>query len=349
MVYCPRCGTQLPDDAVYCIKCGASVNPTGTASQPQVQSAPRAPVIAPMGATSMKCPNCGAPISPKFGEMVITCEYCGSGITLGNDGWSSIQKQTMLLAKFTDKDQMTDRIRQLMDQGLMHRHLQESSVLVDLNLSLVPYWIVPVSARTSVVATSMVMEAANVATTAALFSVMAGGFRRSYPLAPTARFGMPFSLGFGGASRLGMMLGGFGMMGGGGGNRKTAELDNNYNFPVVALKALSEYQPKNYTFNLAERTLFDLTKVPKGTPVLNGDIGEEDAKNQARTFVSQVQSDKAHSQYHMIQQLNTEMDVGDGELLHAPIWFAKYTHKGDDIVLIMDANTGTPVNVMGLS
>jgi len=23
--------------------------------------------------------NCGAPISPKFGEMVITCEYCGSG------------------------------------------------------------------------------------------------------------------------------------------------------------------------------------------------------------------------------------------------------------------------------
>ena len=349
MVYCPRCGTQLPDDAVYCIKCGASVNPTGSAAQPQAQAAPRAPVIAPMGATSMKCPDCGAPISPKFGEMVITCEYCGSGITLGNDGWSSIQKQTMLLAKFTDKDQMTDRIRQLMDQGLLHRHLQESSTLVDLNLSLVPYWIVPVSARTSIVATSMVMETANIATTAALFGGMAGGFRRSFPVAPAVRFGMPFGLGLGGASRLGMMLGGFGMMGGGGGNRKTAELDNNYNFPVVALKALSEYQPKNYTFNLAERALFDLTKVPKGIPVLNGDIGEEDAKNQARTFVSQVQSDKAHSQYHMIQQMNTEMDVGDGELLHAPIWFAKYTHKGQDIILILDANTGTPVNVMGLN
>ncbi len=348
MVYCPRCGTQLPDDAVYCIKCGATVNPAGSAGQTQAQAAPKAPVIAPMGATSMKCPNCGAPISPKFGEMVITCEYCGSGITLGNDGWSSIQKQTMLPAKYTDKDQMTARIHQLMDQGLMHRHLQESSTLVDMNLSLVPYWIVPVSARTSIVATSMGMEAANVATTAALFAVMTGGFRRSFPLAPSLWSGLVFNLGLGGAGRLGMMFGGFGMMGGGGGDRKTAELDNNYEFPVVALKALSEYQPRNYSFNLAERTLFDLTKVPKGIPVLNGDIGEDDAKNQARTFVSQVQSEKAHSQYHMIQQLNTDLDIGDAELLHAPIWFAKYTHKGQDIVLILDANTGAPVNVMGL-
>jgi hypothetical protein len=280
--------------------------------------------------------------------MVITCEYCGSGITLGNDGWSSIQKQTMLPLRFMDKDQMTARIHQLMDQGLMHRHLQESSTLVDMNLSLVPYWIVPVSARTSIVASSMMMEAANVATTAALFGVLSGGFRRSFPLPSNLQLGTRFGLGLGGVARLGMMFGGFGMMGGGGGPLKTAELDNNYNFPVVALKALSEYQPRNYTFNLADRTLFDLTKVPKGIPVLNGDIGEEDAKNQARTFVSQVQSERSHAQYHMIQQLHTDLDVGDAELLHAPIWFAKYNHKGKDIVLILDANTGAPVNVMGL-
>jgi hypothetical protein len=330
MAYCPRCGTQVPDDAAYCMKCGASINPGAPA--PLAQPAPKAPVIAPMGATSLKCPTCGAPISPKFGEMVITCEYCGSGISLGNDGWSSIQNQTMLPINFSDRDQMTARIHQLMDQGIMHRHLQESSTLVDMNLSLVPYWIVPVSARTSIVASDVVMEAANVATTAALFSVMAGGFRRALPIQSAVRFGSGFRLGLGGAAGLGMVYGGFGMMGGGG----------------VALKALSEYQPKNYSFNLTERALFDLTKVPKGIPVLNGDIGEEDAKNQARTFVTQVQSDKAHAQHHMIQQLNTEVDVGDAELLHAPIWFAKYSHKGKDIVLILDANVGAPVNVMGL-
>ncbi len=50
----------------------------------------------------------------------------------------------------------------------------------------------------------------------------------------------------------------------------------------------------------------------------------------------------------MIQQMHTDMDVGDGELLHAPIWFAKYTTRGRTSYSILDANTGTPVNVMGL-
>ena len=100
---------------------------------------------------------------------------------------------------------------------------------------------------------------------------------------------------------------------------------------------MTQYQPKNYVFNMTERTLFDATKVPKGIQVLNGDVGEEDAKNQAKTYVSQLQSDKAHAQYHMIQSLHTDMDVSDGELLHAPIWLAKYDHKGKAIVLVIDA------------
>src|SRR3989454_12315554 len=51
-------------------------------------------------ATSLKCPSCAAPIAPKFGEMIITCEYCGSSITLGSGGWSNIQKQTMLPLRY---------------------------------------------------------------------------------------------------------------------------------------------------------------------------------------------------------------------------------------------------------
>ncbi len=90
-MYCHNCGTQLPDDAAFCVKCGTStglntVKPTASAG----------PVIAPSGVESLKCPSCGAPIAPKFGEMVITCEYCGTGVTLGSQGWTNIQKSTML-------------------------------------------------------------------------------------------------------------------------------------------------------------------------------------------------------------------------------------------------------------
>ena len=124
-------------------------------------------------------------------------------------------------------------------------------------------------------------------------------------------------------------------------------MDNDYNYPVVALKALTEYQPKDYQFNLAERTLFDATRV-KGVKVLNGDVGEDTAKYQAKTMVDQLQSEKAHAAHHMIQQMQTESDLGEAELLHAPVWFARYDHKGRKIVLVVDGNSSGVINSIGL-
>jgi hypothetical protein len=314
------------------MKCGTSI----AVAQPKQATAPTAPILAPMGAKALKCPSCGAPISPKFGEMVITCEYCGTGITLENDGWRGIQKQTMLPLKFAGKDQVVAKIHDLMDRGLLHRHLQESSTLEEMNLSFVPYWIVSVSARTSVVASDVAVQVGEVATTAALFGVMGG-----------AMGGRRGGGGLAGPLLAGAMLGT--MMGPGqAAARKTYEMDNNYNFPVVALKALTEHQPRNYQFNLDDRALFDVSKVPKGIKILNGDVGEEAAKYQAKTLVDQLQSEKAHEQYHMIQQLHSDLDVADSELLYAPIWFSRYDHKGKKMVLVIDGNSGSAINSIGL-
>jgi DNA-directed RNA polymerase subunit RPC12/RpoP len=330
-VYCSKCGTQLPDDAIFCIKCGANV----AGGQANQAPASTTPIIAPMGATALKCPSCGAPITPKFGEMIITCEYCGTSITLGNDGWKGVRKQTMLPVRYADQTQIVARTRDLMDRGLLHRHLQESSTLEEMNLSFVPYWIISASARTSVVASDVAGEAGEIATTAALAGVMGSAF------------GGRRGGGFAGPLIAGAVLGS--MMGPGQGNaRKTYEMDNNYNFPIVALKALTEHQPKNYQFNLDERALFEVSKISKSVKILNGDVGEEAASYQAKTLVSQLQSEKAHAQYHMIQQLHTDVDVADAELLYAPIWFARYDHKGNKIVLIIDGNSGGVINSIGL-
>jgi hypothetical protein len=68
-------------------------------------------------------------------------------------------------------------------RGLLHRHLQESPTLSacarareEMNLSFVPYWIVSVSARTSVVASDVAVQAGTIATTAALAGVIGSGF-----------------------------------------------------------------------------------------------------------------------------------------------------------------------------
>jgi hypothetical protein len=330
-LYCPKCGAQVPDDAAFCMKCGTSVATT----QPKQAAVSTAPILAPLGAVALKCPSCGGPISPKFGEMVITCEYCGTGIALANDGWKGIQKQTMLPLKLSEKDQIVAEIHGLMDRGLLHRHLQESSTLEEMNLSFVPYWIVSVSARTSVIASDVAVQVGEIATTAALFGVMGSA------MSGRGRGG------FAGPLLAGAMLGT--MMGPRQANAtKSYEMDNNYNFPIVALKALIEHQPRNYQFNLDNRTLFDVSKVPKGAKILNGDVGEEAAKYQAKTLVDQLQSEKAHEQYHMIQQIHTDVDVADAELLYAPIWFASYDHKGKKIILVIDGNSGGVINSIGL-
>jgi hypothetical protein len=221
---------------------------------------------------------------------------------------------------------------------MLRRHLQESSTLEEMTLSVVPYWLVNVSARTSIVATNMVAEGATVATTAALIGVMAGmggGRRGGFGAGPLL-----------GGAMLGSMMGSG--MGGGSGQKKAIQMDQNYNFPIIALKALTQYQPRDYQFAIQGRTLFDISQYPKGIKVLNGDISEDAAKYQAKTLVDQLQSQKAHAQYHMIQQIASEEDVSDTELLHVPIWFVRYDHSGNKIVLVVDGNSGNVINSLGL-
>ena len=149
-MYCLKCGSQLPDDAAFCSNCGARTSSTG--QTPQVQSSVgtswSSQILAPSNAQSLKCPSCGAPIAPKFGEMIITCEYCGSSMTLGSAGWANVQKQTMLPLTIQSTDEISSRVKSMMDRRMLHRHLQESSTLEEMTLSVVPYWLVNVSART---------------------------------------------------------------------------------------------------------------------------------------------------------------------------------------------------------
>lgn len=289
--------------------------------------------------------------------MVITCEYCGSAVALQSSGWTNIQKQSMLPVKIDTTDALNAIIRPMMDKGLLHRHLQENSTQEEMSLSYVPYWIVSVSARTNIVAVDETQQIAQTATTAALMGAILGGMGGGFGGGGGGGgmrggggrrriFSQPL---FPGAFRFGSIMAyGMGMGYGGGGGRKTDQMDANYNFPVIALKALTAYQPRDYQFDLQGRQIFDITKISKNIKILNGDIGEEDAKAQAKTLVDQLQSQKAHAKYHMIQQLNTQMDLGDVELLHAPIWFVKYDHKGNKIILVVDASSGRVINSIGL-
>ena len=339
-MFCEKCGSSIPDDAIFCPKCGAKQEANAAAAKPAQQNqADTGKVLAGSGVTELKCPGCGAPIKPQFGEMVITCEYCGSSISLENAGWKSISKHTMLPIALATRDQAVADLKDKMDRGLLHRHLQEQSTLEELNMNYVPYWVVPVSARTNYTAVDAAAEVGTIAATAAIMG-LAGGAMGGRGM---GRGGMGLGL-VEGTMMGGMMMGGMG----GGGTIRAYQLNENYNYPVVGVKALTQYQPRDYAFDLSKRVDFDTSKIPKGIKILNGDVGEDSSKYEAKTNVSQIQSAKAHAQHHMIRSMNTEADTGEPELLHAPIWFARYQHKGKNIVLVLDASSGGVINSIGI-
>lgn len=341
-MFCQKCGNQIPDDAIFCPKCGARQEVNGQKATTQ-GNAPgnksQEATIAGPSVQELKCPGCGAPIKPEFGEMVITCEYCGSSITLANAGWKNIAKHTMLPVLLKSKDQAISDLKKKMDQGFFKRHLEEDSTLEEINLSYIPYWVVPVSARTNYTAVNVGAEVGSIAMTAALIGLASGGMG-----------GRGGGRGFGMGMVEGTMVGGMmgGAMGGGNQNLRAYTLDNNYIYPVVAVKALSRYQPKEYSFDLSKRVNFSSSEIPKGIRTLNGDIGEEAAKFEAKTNVDQLQSAKAHEQHHMIREIKSESDTAEPELLHVPVWFAKFIHKKDTIIMIIDGSTGGVINSVGL-
>ena len=327
-MFCLKCGARLTEDSLFCSKCGTQLVPAKSDQLTQTESK-RA--FATVDTKILKCPSCGAPISPLFGEMVITCEYCGSSITLGTEGWKSINKHSMLVLKVTGQEEVSRTIHNEMNRGLLRIRIHERSKLKQMNLTYVPFWIVSVSARTTVIAMDTAAEVGSAAATAALLGVVASGGRRSGGLVEGALLGSAMSRGMTGS-----------------GVKKSFQMNENYNYPVVAMKALTEYQPHDFEFDLKDRILFDASKVPTGIKIINGDISEDDAKNMARTLVDQLQSRNAHEKYHMIQHIATEIDVGEAELLHVPVWAAEYEFKGRKLVMVIDGNSGSLIHSVGL-
>jgi hypothetical protein len=315
---CPSCGAALPESARFCLNCG---RPTGSGNSGPAPSPPPAPAAARAVSASpeaVRCPSCGAPLNPLFGEMVISCDYCGTSVALGGAGWKEISKHTLLKPTVTTPETAERIVRDFLDTGLMHRHAFEESKVVEQKLSLVPFWILPTSASTSYAYTDV---AVGVGTTvgsiaaAELLGNALGGGRGGFVPMPMF-MGSPMN------------------------SSREATISGVYEFPVVAVKAMAEYQPKNYEFALQERTFFDRTQIPEGTPVLNGDLGEDAAEHAARAYVMQLQAEQAHHRHRMVSRLNTQVEVGEGELVHVPIWYLLLDRKGQKSMLLIDAHAG---------
>ena len=320
---CPKCGTPLPDNAHFCYGCGAQLGagptvPSMPNSPAPYGGGPAAPVApppqnaAPTGPQELKCPACGAPLQPGMGEAVLTCQYCGGTVSMGGTGWKPVTQHSMLMPQLVDQEAALKIVKESMDKGFFHGHRFEDSQLVAAKFVYAPYWIVPSAATTR-------------------FSYQENAGPAGAPmgtLSAASFIGDAMNRGRGNE---------FVPMGGGNQTRQD-QMSGNYQYPVVAVKGYNQYQPKSYQFNLQERQPFQKDALPGGATILNGDVGEQEAQQAARAYVAEMQAEAVRKKHFNVTGVQSQVDVGEPELLHAPVWYFHLTHKGKPAVLLVDAN-----------
>jgi hypothetical protein len=258
--------------------------------------------------------------------MVVTCEYCGGSVSLGGAGWKGVGRHSMLLPKITTPDGADPIVQRYLDQGFLHRKAYEESNILEQKLSFVPFWVVPTSATTNYAYTDVAVGVgATVGSLAAaeILGSALGGNRRGGLMVMPMMMGSPVN------------------------STRQDTIAGQYEFPVVAVRSLSAYQPKNYQFRLAERVPFDRKSVPAGAPVLNGDLGEDAAAHSAKSFVTQLQTEMAHKKHSMVSKLECDVQVSDAELLHAPIWYFTLERKGQKTIVLIDSHAGEIMQTVG--
>ena len=127
------------------------------------------------------------------------------------------------------------------------------------------------------------------------------------------------------------------------------QLENAYQIPILALKSAPQYQPADYGFfKLGEKVPLDASQV-KNVKVLRGDLSQDAARTVAKDAVERIQSEVAHSEYSMIQDMTTEVNISgwEPELLHVPVWYVRYDHDGKKMVFVVDGHSGGIISTSG--
>ena len=92
-------------------------------------------------AKDVKCENCGAPLSLKAGEVVITCDYCGTSFNVAS-GKDFFLKHSIIPSRLDEKG-IRKRVRNWMSDGsLKPTNMEKKSEIEEVSLTFLPFYIV---------------------------------------------------------------------------------------------------------------------------------------------------------------------------------------------------------------
>ncbi len=299
--------------------------PMGQAYNP---NAPVQQVAPPPMPQSMKCNSCGGPLKPGEGLALVVCEYCGAVTTMGAGGAAQVFQKHFMLDNKLSNEAALEAGGKWLNKGIFRRKVAERSELGQVTLRYVPYWIVPTSVVADFQGTKNVGAGAGV-------GMMAHGDSGAKKAAGAALFALTMAAAAAGAQNRQQPVQTQPQV-----VRVRDRIQMQYNIPIVAVRGYSKYQPEDgFQFNLQNKLNFD-KRATGGVDVQSGDVAEPEAKAQAAALAHKLAEKQAKTRVDTLESIQVYPTTYDGELLHAPIWFMEYAHKGKAMYIAIDGHSG---------
>ena len=300
-----------------------SVQPQSIPAPMPVMPAPAAqPQSRPMLAREVitSCTKCGAPISPSQEDLIVTCRYCGYTISVATQDEI---KQHSMLENHLLTQQAVEAAQKYMDKGLLRSGVSKNAQIGNAKLRYIPFWVFPAS------------------TTTQLSGVTGQGIAGELHQAQEAlsdkkasklsKFG---KLVIAGASAYAEMQQK---------DRKPRNVvlsfSNYYVWPMLARKTMIS-EINFYDVPAAKKIPFDVGRIPSDAEFLNTEFNEDEAKGRVKPEVEAKERLIASGKVDTLQSCSTNVAIGDGELVHAPVWFVQYSLGGDNYVILVDGCEG---------
>jgi len=266
------------------------------------------------------CPKCGAPINPSQESLVVTCRYCGYTVALA--GRDEIKSHSML-ENHLYVQQAVEAAQKYMDKGIFRSGVAREAHVGNVKLQYVPFWAFPATTCTVYSGTTGAGVAGELHQVQNAFAD-----KRANPL-----------------SKLGSLLKA--------GASAYLESQQKYRTPrTVSLSFSSHYiwivlarksaiaAINYYDVPTAKKIPFDVGKIPSDAEFLKTELKQDEAKLKVKAEVENKERSTASGKVDTLHSCSVDVTVGDGELIHAPIWFVHYSLSGENHMILVDGSEG---------
>lgn len=304
--------TQATVSTVTVAQAGAAVQ---TAEMPVITVQPEPPKE-----MITSCPKCGASISPSQEDLIVTCRYCGFTVSLA--GREEIKAHSMLENHFYAQ-QAVEAAQKYMDKGILRSGVAQEAKITTVKLRFLPFWTFPVSTNT------------------AYSGVTGSGFAGEMSQVEEALSDKRASK----LSKFGKL-----MKAGASAYLESQQKDrsprtvslsfsSHYSWPILARRS-NITEINYYDVPAARKIPFDAGRIPSDAEFLNTEYKQEEAKLRVRAEVEAKERLLARGKVDTLQSCNVSTVIGDGELVHAPVWFVQYALKGENFLILVDGSEG---------